>query len=204
MSPNKKIRILVLETQLDDDIESARSQKEFMHLLGQVYAYKEVEVVTKEVHSAADVKHFLNLARENRSLQVIHFVAHGTAEGLIRLTNGDRIDLRKTSGRELFRDMRQKYFIFSCCGIGREQRTLDQLRKISGASGIFAYVGTVYDYQSFLIDAMLYHLLLGDLPKKEENVNLKLIHESAEKAIKDLMLYRKGRTGMKVLGASYN
>ena len=198
-------RVLLLEAQLDKDPASARSQKEFMRILGTTYAHRNITVVARDVHTKEDLKFFLGWARKDPAYTLIHFVGHGSKSR--RSTNlhltRDTINLKYESGRKLFRGLDDRYLLFSCCDIGKDKNMLDTLRRSSGAAGVFAYAVAVYDYQSFLIDAMLYHLLFGNIPYAEEKRTPKFIKTALDAAIHELHLYQKGRGhGRNVLGAS--
>jgi hypothetical protein len=71
--PRKHRKVLLLEAQLDSDIGSLRSQREFMRLLGTRYKSENVAVTAKEVHSRADMKYFLDLASKDSEFKLIHF-----------------------------------------------------------------------------------------------------------------------------------
>ncbi|MBI4310446.1 MAG: hypothetical protein HY681_01585 [Chloroflexi bacterium] len=191
-------RVLVLETQLDADPTSLRSQKEFMRILGTAYAHRGLEVSTKEVHSRADFLFFLELARRN-AYYMVHFVGHGnktSKDTSIRFSNGESLIL-SGSDVSVFKDLNVPILIFSCCSVGKDQETIDQLMRRSGAKAVFAYAVTLYDYQAFIIDSMIYHLLFGDVPKAEENMFLDEIGNRVKNAIEELLLYRRGRGGGK-------
>ena len=68
---------------------------------------------------------------------------------------------------------------------------------MSGADAILAYAVDIYDYQAFLVDAMMYHLLLGSVSLPEKEIGLESIGSRAQAAIEKLLLYRKGRGGGK-------
>lgn len=193
-------KVLLLEAQLDKDISSLRSQKEFMRLLGTAYESEKVTVVAKEVHSLLDLRYFLDLARGDRGFVLIHFVGHGEftpGRTIVELTNGDEIDLSSRQGLSVFRDLQNKVILLSCCGIGKDQKTLDKLREVSAALAVFAYAVNVYDYQAFLVDAIMYHLLLGHVPVSEKRMDLESIGYRVQNAIEELLLYRRGRGGGK-------
>ena len=71
--PRKHRKVLLLEAQLDSDIGSLRSQREFMRFLGARYKSENVVVTAKEVHSRADMKYFLDLASKDSEFKLIHF-----------------------------------------------------------------------------------------------------------------------------------
>ena len=78
--------------------------------------------------------------------------------------------------------------------------TLEVLREMSGADAIFAYAVDIYDYQAFLVDAMMYDFLLRSVPLPEKEMGLESIGNRAQAAIEKLLLYRKGRgSGKQVL-----
>ena len=71
---------------------------------------------------------------------------------------------------------------------------------MSGADAIFAYAVDIYDYQAFLVDAMMYDFLLRSVPLPEKEMGLESIGNRAQAAIEKLLLYRKGRgSGNQVL-----
>ena len=195
-------KVLLLETQLDENISSLRSQKEFMRSLATTYGDRYVkEFNAKEVHSLTDFSYFLDKVRQDKANYLIHFVGHGECSSkrtVLKLTNGEEINLRTTKGLSLFNNLHNTEILFSCCGIGRDQQTLDKLCKVSGASAVFAYaVANLSDYQAFLVDAMLYHLILGQLPLQYDRIEYESIGQRVQSAVGQVLLYKPGRGGGK-------
>ena len=200
-------KVLLLEGQLDADTASVRSQKEFMRILGTAYQVgnkKYVrEFIAKEVHSLADFKYFIDLVRKDRSANyLVHFVGHGEStekETFLQLTNGDKISMKSKKGLSIFRDLPHVEILLSCCGVGKDQKALDTLRRVSGAQAVFAYTSLVYDYQAFLIDSMLYHLLFGPVPWRYDEIPYQSIGKRVQDAIESLLLFRNRK---KILACS--
>ncbi|MDO8749722.1 MAG: hypothetical protein Q7K03_01050 [Dehalococcoidia bacterium] len=199
-SIQRNVNILVLESQLDKDLRSSRSQKEFMRLLGQTFSG--LSVFHREIHSFADLEHFIGEARKYKC-DLIHYIGHGDIDqdgAFLRLTNDDTIKLSTAQpkmGLRVFHDLRDVVLLFSCCGVGDDEKSLLKLKQVSGARAIFAYrTKTVYDYQAFLTDSMLYQLLYGPLPDSRLQGKLatpEAICERVNNCIEQLLLYRRGR-----------
>src|SRR3954467_9798121 len=79
MSPAPRpTRVMLLETNLDDELDSVRSEIRFLReLLGN---FDGIELIAKEVHSRADLEKFLDIARTRR-FGTIHIVSQRTGTG---------------------------------------------------------------------------------------------------------------------------
>lgn len=184
---------LVLESPEDWRAESLNSQREFMRLLGSTYDGEAsgCKVITREVHTREDFKYFLDKAIADPDIELIHFVGHGSATG-VEFTV-DELDFDRTADLNLFRNLRNKILLFSCCDLGGKQQVLDKIQKTSGAWAVFGYASKVHDYQAFLIDAMLYHLLFGPGTVQSSDRDLGSILQRLTEAIHQLWLYRRGQ-----------
>lgn len=160
MSPSRPVQVLILETDLDRSLNSSRSQIPFMR--GLFCTFPGVELVTKQVHSRADLVKFLDEARSQRVIEVIHLIAHGlqsATQATVILTKDEPVDLRQPENRQLFRGFRNRVLIFSCCQLGRDAELMRRLLRLSGARAVFSYTDDVKDRQAYLTEALLYHLL---------------------------------------------
>jgi hypothetical protein len=157
---HQKYRILYLETQLDKNIDSKRTQVSFMKELIANLTPEDFEVITKEVHSREDLNKFLSYARRDPKILYIHFGGHGLAKrGLcsIVLTKNEKINLKHKRNLELFKNLPNKTISFSCCQIGSNTETINNILKISKADAIFGYSRDVLDSQAIIIESLFYH-----------------------------------------------
>ena len=152
---------MLLETNLDTELDSVRSEIRFMReLLGN---FEGIDLLAREVHSRADLAKFLAFARTRR-FGTIHIVSHGLAQARewdIVLTHDEPVNLRRRENLELFRDLKVGALFLSCCWLGQDRKMLRELRRASGAEAVFGYTGVVTDYQAFLVEALYYHLAYG-------------------------------------------
>lgn len=157
---HQKLKILYLETQLDKNIDSKRTQVKFMEELISNLTPEDFEIITKEVHSREDLKKFLSYARRDPKIFCIHFGGHGFAKrGLcsIVLTKNEKINLKHKKNLELFKNLPNKILFFSCCQIGSDNETINKILKISKADGVFGYSRNVLDSQAIIIESLFYH-----------------------------------------------
>ena len=70
--------------------------------------------------------------------------------------------------------------------------TLEVLREMSGADAIFAYAVDICDYQAFLVDAMMYDLLLRSVPLPEKEMGLESIGNRLKLQSKNCCCIAKG------------
>jgi hypothetical protein len=160
--PAKTPKVLLLETQLDEAFDSHRSQAAFMREFFR--NLPELEFVSKEVHSRADLEKFLDYAREDGSVKALHLIAHGTdlaQHSSIVLTRAEEIDLADRKNVRLFRDLGCEVLLFSCCSLGRNPELLGSLLDSSQADVVFSYSADVRDNQAFVIEPLLYQLAYG-------------------------------------------
>src|SRR3954447_20360968 len=148
MSPAPRpTRVMLLETNLDDELDSVRSEIRFLReLLGN---FDGIELIAKEVHSRADLEKFLDIARRRR-FGTIHIVSHGMAQARewdIVLTRDEPVNLRRRENRALFRDLKTDVLFFSSCWLGRDRAFMRELLETSGAQAVYAYSDVVTDYQ---------------------------------------------------------
>ena len=163
--PQPTTRVLLLETDLDHDLASQRSQipflREFMrHFPG-------VELIAKEVHTREGLVKFLNIARGDPLIKMLHVVAHGSAAEdatSIVLTGEEHIDLRVRANLNLFRRLHTDAIMLSSCLVGQDGDLMGKMVKTSGASAVFCYSREIDDWQAFIIETLLYHLAFGVQP----------------------------------------
>src|SRR4051794_18837917 len=147
MSPAPRpTRVMLLETNLDDELDSVRSEIRFLReLLGN---FDGIELIAKEVHSRADLKKFLDIARTRR-FGTIHIVSHGLAQARewdIILTRDEPVNLRRRENMALFRDLKADALFLSCCWLGHGRRLLRDLPRKCGRTAVVRHpgVGTAY------------------------------------------------------------
>jgi hypothetical protein len=158
----RKMRVMLLETHLDADLRSDRSESRFLKEFFENFG--DLDFIADSIHSRADLEKFLSHARERRRFDVIHVVAHGQSgrRGTsIGLTDGESLDLRRTDIQKLFAGLRADALFLSCCQLGKERVIMEQLLRVSTTGAIFSYADDVTDYQAFLIEALFYHLACG-------------------------------------------
>lgn len=174
-----KIRILLLETQLPARLtSSSRRQIPFMEEL--LRPFQGVDLISERVHSRSDLKKFLDVARRNTNIRVIHIVSHreySPKRPVIVLTGDEKINLADREGRNLFRGLNGKVLLFSCCEVGGNDELMRALLKISRAKAIFSYTDTVTDRQALITEALFYHLAHRHFSGRESTQALRNIHE---------------------------
>jgi hypothetical protein len=129
-------RVLLLETQLDADLDSRRSEIGFMREF--LSNFDGIELIAKQIHSRADLEKFLDIARRRR-FGTIHIVSHGFAqerEWDIILTRDEPVNLRRHENRALFRDLKTDVLFFSCCWLGRDRKLMRELLRTSGVEAV--------------------------------------------------------------------
>lgn len=157
-----KWKVLFLETQLDDDIRSRRTQTEFLHHFFISLKHR-VDFVPRQVHSRADLEIFLKEARRHR-FDVVHFSGHGKANGhaaklFLGPRRDDYINLGDEEDRRLFHHLTDKVLVFSSCEVGKAAEAMTALQQESGAGAILGYTREVDDPRTYLIEPMFYQLL---------------------------------------------
>jgi hypothetical protein len=158
----RKMRVMLLETHLDADLRSDRSESRFLKEFFENFG--ELDFIANSIHSRADLSKFLDHARERRRFDVIQIVAHGRAgkRGTsIGLTDGESLDLRRPETRKIFADLRADALFLSCCQLGKERGIMTDLLRVSTTGAVFSYADDVTDYQAFLVEAIFYHLACG-------------------------------------------
>ena len=174
-----KIRVLLLETQLPARLTSStRRQIPFMEELLRPFAG--LELISERVHSRSDLKKFLNVARRNPRIRVVHLVSHGEyspKRPVIVLTGEEKINLADREGRNLFRGLHGKVLLFSCCEVGGNDELMRALLKVSRAKAIFSYTDTVTDRQALITEALFYHLAHRHFSGRESTQALRNVHE---------------------------
>jgi len=165
MTPARKprrMRVMLLETHLDADLRSERSESRFLKEFFENFG--DLDFIANSIHSRADLAKFLAHARERRRFDVIHIVAHGRAgrRGTsIGLTDGESLDLRRGDTQKMFSALRADALFLSCCQLGKERAIMEQLLRVSTTGAVFSYADDVTDYQAFLVEALFYHLACG-------------------------------------------
>jgi hypothetical protein len=158
----RKMRVMLLETHLDTDLRSDRSESRFLKEFFENFG--DMDFIANSIHSRADLAKFLAHARTRRRFDVIHIVAHGRAgrSGTsIGLTDGESLDLRRSDIQKMFSNLRADALFLSCCELGKERRIMEQLLRVSTTGAVFSYTDNVTDYQAFLVEALFYHLACG-------------------------------------------
>ncbi len=92
---------------------------------------------------------------------------------VIILTGDEKISLA-AEGRKLFRGLRGKVILFSCCEVGELMR---HLLKASGAKVIFSYTDAVTDRQALITEALFYHLAHRHFSGRDSTQALRKVHE---------------------------
>ena len=160
--PPRTMKVMLLETHLDPDLGSDRTESRFLREFFDNFG--ELDFISKQIHSRADLEKFLDHARGRNRIDVVHIVAHGKAgrRGTnIGLTGGESLDLRRGDVQRMFEGLRVDALFLSCCQLGEERQVMRDLLRTSGVSAVFSYADDVTDYQAFLIEAIFYHLACG-------------------------------------------
>jgi hypothetical protein len=176
--PVSKPRVLFLETELSQPPISGRRQTSFMEEFFR--NLPRLELVPRQVHSAADLRKFLDYARRDRAVKAVHIVAHGeqsAARRVILLTGGEQVRLDRPEGLSLFRDLKTEVIFFSCCLLGRDVELMRSVLRASGAKAIFSYTDHVNDYQAFIVESLFYHLAYGYVGGEHSRMDLREVYE---------------------------
>lgn len=184
-----KDKILFLETKLDKRPSCERSSIGFMESFFKKYDF--IDFKPEMIHSRVDLSKFLDEARKYDNSIVVHISAHGKGSknkcSLI-LTNGEEIDLTKMENQKIFKNLNCRVLFFSCCQIGRNVDVMNKILKISKAEAIFAYSDDIDDDQTFLIEPLFYHLLIGYNGYDDEKLPMKTRYDILKKALDDLLI----------------
>jgi hypothetical protein len=158
-------RILLLETDLDHELTSQRTQIPFIRSF--VDQFPDIELIAKQVHTRADLVKFLDMARLDPQVKMLHIIAHGsvgeTASSIV-LTGGEHVDLRARPNQRLFAELHTDAIMLSCCLVGTDHTLMHRILETSGAAALFSYARELDDWQAFLIEMLLYHLSFGNQP----------------------------------------
>jgi hypothetical protein len=176
--PPRTMKVMLLETHLDTDLGSDRTQSVFLREFFDNFG--DLEFVAKQIHSRADLEKFLDVARGRNRIDVVHIVAHGKAGRrgtTIGLTGGESLDLRRGDVQRLFEGLRVDALFLSCCQLGEERRLMRQLQRTSGVGAVFSYADDITDYQAFLIEAIFYHLTCGYYRGVRSDLNWREIYQ---------------------------
>ena len=180
-----KIRVLLLETQLPARLAStSRQQLPFMQEFFK--NLPELELVSKQVHSRADLKKFLDLAKRDRTIKVVHLVSHGKYSAkspVLVLTGNEKVNLISPEGRILFRNLKKEVIFFSCCELGGHVKLMRNLLKVSKANSIFSYTDTVTDYQASITESLFYHLAYGYFHGWQSKLTFRAVYERLKFAL---------------------
>jgi CHAT domain len=189
MVSKRKKQVLVLETHLDQKLTSRRSQLSFLQAFFQ--NFPDLDLIAKEVHSRADLKKFLDEARRNKRVKIVHLISHGEttrSRSSIVLTRNESIDLRRKENQGLFRELNAEVLFLSCCQLGRDGELMNKLAKVSGVDAIFSYTDDVEDYQAFLVESLFYHLAYGFIRGRRSNLDFKEVYERLKFALEILAI----------------
>jgi hypothetical protein len=162
--PKKKKKLLFLETQMDSDIGSSRSQIGYMKELIRNLADNNVEIITKEIHSKHDLEKFLEYARKDKTIEFIHIVCHGYSQNnscVIYLTKNEEVNLKHKRVLELFKNLKDKVIFFSACQISANAEAMTDLLLVSKCQAIFGYTRDINDSQAIMIESIFYHYIFG-------------------------------------------
>jgi hypothetical protein len=183
-SKKPKVRLMLLETQLDKRLTSRRNQSRFMHEF--LENFRGVELIAKEVHSKADLQKFFEHAKRDRSIRTVHLIAHGDRSRgrcSVVLTNNEVVNLADAGNRRLFQGLNKDVLFVSACQLGSDKSLMRRLLDISRAEAIFSYRYDVYDYEAFLIESMFYHLAYGYARGRPSNLSWEEVYERLRFAV---------------------
>ena len=176
---HRKERVMFLETQMHEKLSEPNVQIDFMKAF--LKNYTKVELIAHEVHSRSSLKKFMDIARKDSRVKIIHFSAHGNICGSkcnMILTGDENVDLSKSENISLFRDLKNMVIFFSCCQIGDDKEIMKKILKRSKAKAIFSYSDDVYNEQAFVIESLFYHLVYGRKKgSRSTNVNFNSIYK---------------------------
>lgn len=172
-------RVLLLETRLGRSLKSKRTYGPMMQRWLDAYG---VDVLYERVHTVVAMRGFLRSEGKNIATRFIHVMGHGTDEkgrgtATFHLTF-DKLDLVKQA--DVFKGLRGKIIIFSCCEIGKDRKVLETIKKASGAKAIIAYRNDVSDTDTNLCEVLLYDRLI------ETRMSPKKVVESVMRALDGL------------------
>lgn len=184
-----KQKILFLETKLDPKPGSNRNSIDFMKSFFKTQ--DDIEFESETIHSKVDLIKFLVGAKKYKNLIATHISAHGIGSknkcSLI-FTNNEEIDLTKTENQKIFQDLDSRILFFSCCHIGKNADVMTKILKLSKADAIFSYSDIVHDDQTFLIESMFYHLLIGYNGYDYNQLPVYIIYEKLKYALDFLLI----------------
>jgi len=172
-------RVLILESRLDRSLKSTRI---YGPMLQQWLSAYRVETLYERVHTIEDLRQFLRKEGSYVATRFIHIMGHGTDETGIGSATLDltfeKLDLIENV--DIFKGLRGKIIIFSCCEIGGDMRVMETIKKVSRAAAIIAYRRSVHDTETNLCEALLYDRLIKTRrsPKK--------IVESIDRALDEM------------------
>ena len=172
------MRVMLLETQLDTDPTSDRTEHRFLREFFENFG--DLDFIAKQIHSRADLEKFLTHARGRRRFDVVHIVAHGKAGRrgtAIGLTDGESLDMRRGDVQRMFSGLKVDALLLSCCQLGKERAIMTQVLRLSGVAAMLSYSDDVTDYQAFLIEALFYHLACGYYRGERSDLDWREVYE---------------------------
>jgi len=151
--------VLILEGRLDRSLNSRRTCAPILQLLLMAYGTK---AYSEKIHTGLDLRFFLKREARKSSHRIIHIICHGLNDSpdgaLLQLTH-DKVKLMECLAD--FEGLCGKILILSACEVGANRRTMEALKKASGACAVIAYRKSVYDTYTNLAEALLYEQLLN-------------------------------------------
>ena len=195
MTARPPLKIMFLETQLDLELSSIRTESRFMReFLGN---FGRLDLIMKEVHSRADLEKFLDYCRVNQEVRALHIVSHGMRtrhESCIVLTDDEVVDLTSRGNRDLFADLGVESIFLSCCQLGKDRGTMRRLLESSGAVALFSYGRDVDDYQAFLTESLFYHLAYGYVRGRRSDLTMQQVYDRLTFSLEYLGVDRADRS----------
>ncbi len=155
-------RVLILETRLDRNLK--KSKRIYGPMMQQWLQAMNVDVLYERVHTLDDLRQFLRVEGKNVATRVIHFMGHGRKDlgkgNVSLLLTFGKINLGDPEHLEIFRGLKDKILLFSCCEAGADPQAMEAVRNASGAAAVIAYRKEIYDWYTNLAEGMLYERLM--------------------------------------------
>jgi len=173
-------RVLILETRLDR--RNLRSDRTYGPMIQRWLSAYDVVALYERVHTAEDLRRFLQREGRNVSTRFIQIIGHGThkqgnSRTTFNLTFG-KMDLEQEA--DAFRGLDGKVIIFSCCEVGGNRHVMELIKRESGAAAIIAYRHWIYDFHSNLCEVMLLDRLIETAMSPQKAV------DSVNRALEEL------------------
>lgn len=170
-------RSLILETRLDRNLRSNRTYGPMMQQL--LYAF-DVEALYERIHTVDSMRRFLRQEGKDPATRFIHVMSHGTVgpkpgSATLHLTFDD-LDLVKQA--DVFKGLRDKILLFSCCQIGQDRDVLELIKEVSQAAAVISYRVDVDDWYTNIAEALLYERLIKTTmsPKRAVSMVGEVLH----------------------------